>query len=246
VRRRFVILFVTGITGAAVAGILTARHNVAQAYGERPPQLGKIGGLIPAYPDAPFFPMGQALHVDGVDREMAYAVTVDPPETVADRYEAIWTSQGYDVSREMVGDEAWIAAGAPGDPWARTLVITRTAAKETTIVASVREAAELPGDPRIPVPSTCTVVGHTGGRDQGVHTEIVFLACETYLREIIDYYDGALHGTERENAFDEAGVAGSAYVTYAGRDVEVIVAARQDPEADPPKTAATVTWQERR
>ncbi len=241
--RHLVLLVPVALGGAAVLGVLTARHGVAEAYAERSPQLGKIKDLMPQYPNMTFYPMGQSLHVAGVDREMAYGTTVDAPFKVAERYEAIWESQSYDVDRHSADDEEWVSARAPNDPWVRSVVIARSHGR-TTVIASVSAAEAEGDDPRIPVPSFCDAVSHTGARDQGVRTEMVFAACEGYVREVVDYYDAALHGTDRKERIDPASSKGGVFVTYSGSDVEVMLVAKQS-DTDPPMTAVTVTWQER-
>ena len=90
----FLALLAVAMGGAAVAGVLVARRDAAQAFDETAPRFATLSQLIPSYPDSHFFPMGESLAVAGVEREMGYAMTPDPPRKVADRYEGIWQSQG--------------------------------------------------------------------------------------------------------------------------------------------------------
>ncbi|MFC1611178.1 hypothetical protein ACFL6C_09475 [Myxococcota bacterium] len=243
-RRRIVLVLVAGVAVAAMAGVLVARHEHAQAYGEQLQRFEMLTKLIPPYPAAFFYPMGEDLHVDGVSREMAYAMTEDPPRKVADRYEAVFGSQGFEVERFEVGGETWVVASDDKDPWLRT-VMTMPSQGMTMILASVRPLDRLPQLPRVPVPESCRVISHTGARDGGVRTEMAFLVCEGYLSELLDFYDDALYGSRRRVRIQEGGADGSAQVTYSAEGVEVILAALQA-DIDPARVTASVTWQERR
>ena len=171
------------ILGAAVLGVFTAHRDHLEATSSRRPLTGRVGQLIPDYPGTAFFPMGRALHVDGLPREMAYAVTDDEPAKVADRYEAIWESQGYEVDRQDGEVESWVTARASEDPWVRSIVISRSG-RRTTIIASVSGADAHGSAPRVPVPDYCDVVQHTGATDIGIDTQAVMLNCEGYARQV--------------------------------------------------------------
>lgn len=233
---------VVGLLGASVAGILTAQMKQAEAYSERPPVLGRVADLIPLYPNTRFLPMGTNIHVDGVSREMAYATTPDPPHKIADRYEGIWVSQGFRVNRESVGADESVTAS--DEMWVRTVVASPSAGG-STIVASVREAVVRPAKPRIPVPPICSVVSHTGSKDGEVITEMIFLSCEGYLSEVLDFFDDALYGITRNERREGVDRSSGVYVTYAADDLHVILTASQR-DSDPPRVGAAVTWQERR
>lgn len=241
--RYLVALWLLGVAGAAVAGVLAAMQEEAVAYSEPAPRFTNLTDLVPPYPGAAFFPMGDSLNVDGFTREMGYALSGDLPAKVADRYEAIWRSQGFKVERQARQTEQRVTATAQSDPWMRTVVATLSG-ERTAIVASVREVFATPQPPATPVPRFCKVVSYTGGRDQGIMTEMVFLSCEGYLRELVEFYDGALHGTRRIDRF-AAQTDDPVHITYSGSELEVMLSASQLAD-DPPRTVASVTWQERR
>ncbi len=239
--RRFAGVFVFAVAAAAVAGVLTARGDRAEAYGEQRQRFVRLSKLVPIYPGALFYPLGDSVHSGGLDREMAYARTEDPPWKVAERYQGIWESQGLRVRRESQPVRETVTAYAFEDDWVRTLVAESDGA-QTTLVASVRLLDGAMPDPSFPIPESCELVDHTGARDLGVRTEIAYLACAGYLAELLDFYDDLLHGTRRtpKAVADEV-----AFITWSGDALEVTLAASQA-GVDPPATAATLTWQGRR
>ncbi len=238
--RRYGAVLGVAVALAAAAGVLTARQGQLIAYSERPPRFASLDQLVPPYPDAIFYPMGDELRVDGVTREMGYATTPDSATKVADRYEAIWHSQGFRVERRLVGVEEWVTASALEDPWMRTIVATPKGGR-TVIVASVREVWREQAPPKIPMPDTCEAVSDTGSRDKGLHTEVAFLACEAPAREVIDFYDQLLPATRRRSPLQTE--AGTAYLTYTTGELHVSVTVKEI-DTDPPQSAVTVTWQE--
>ncbi|MBI3179858.1 MAG: hypothetical protein HYZ27_09375 [Deltaproteobacteria bacterium] len=238
--RRYGAVLGVALAVAAAAGVLTARQSELVAYSERPPRFTSLDQLVPPYPEAVFYPMGDELRVDGVSREMGYATTLDSATKVADRYEAIWHSQGFKVERRVVGVEEWVTASAIEDPWMRTIVATPKNGR-TVIVASVREMWQDQAPPKIPMPDTCEAMSDTGSRDRGLHTEVAFLACETHARDVIDFYDQLLAATRRRAPLQTE--AGAAYLTYTTDDLHVSVAVKEM-DTDPPQCAVTVTWQE--
>ena len=245
--RRFAAIFFAGCAAAAVAGVLVAHHEDAQALNETSERFVNLSHLIPSYPDAHFFPMGESLGVSGLWREMGYAITPDRPRKVADRYEAIWTSQGFAVDHHSADEGEWVSASALGEPWVRAILATRDGDK-TIIVASVHNLARPLESPPMPVSPLCDIVSDDGAKDHGVQTAQVLMSCKTHLDEIVDYYDGALQGATRSERFGADGSCHDAYITYSERDREVsLIAKESDPDPDgTPRTAVSITWQERR
>lgn len=246
-RRIIMAFFGLAFAGSAAAGVLTSMRDEAVADSERPPRFDKLLSLVPAYPNAYFYPMGERLMTEGVEREMGYALTSDPPRKVADRYESIWHTQGFTVDRNAFEDGEVVTATALGDNWARTIVATGTG-EGTTIVASVREVLQVPQAPKLPVPSSCKVASQSGALDEGVSTEIVFLGCTGFVSEIVEYYDGVMHGKERIEPLAGDEPSGSMHVIYSGRGLNVTVTAMQSPleEDEIPRCTASITWQEQR
>jgi hypothetical protein len=239
--RGFAGLFVLAVAAAAVAGVLVARGEPAQAYGEQLQRFAHLSKLVPIYPGATFYPLGETVHVGGLEREMGYARTPDPPWKVGERYQGIWESQGLRVTRDSLPSRDAVTAHAFEDDWVRTVVAESDGA-QTTIVASVRLLDAPMPEPSFPIPESCEVVDHTGARDEGVRTQIAYLACEGYLVELIDFYDDLLHGaTRKPRAVGEE----VAFITWSAEATEVTLTASQA-DVDPPATAATITWQGRR
>jgi hypothetical protein len=239
--RRFFALLVFAMAAAAGAGVLTARRDAAEAFAEPVHRLAHLPELVPAYPRSFTFPLGESVQVSGMPREMAYALTDDGPWKVADRYEAIWQSQGFRVKRDEHQGSLWVTAFSLADPWVRTVIAT-AAPEGTIILQTVRRLDGVFEAPRVPVPRFCALADQTGGVDDGVRSEMVFLACDAYLNEVIDYYDDALQGTTRTVRLEELGR--SVYLTYSEASREVMLAASQA-DTDPPRTAVSLTWQER-
>ncbi len=240
--RRVVAVFAVALGVAALAGVLVARHDEAQAFAERLVTSATLARHVPPYPDSRAMPLGETVHVSGVARELAYALTVDAPDKVADRYEGIWRSQGLRVERRAHDGAEWVTAFADEDPWVRTVVASATE-RGTVLVQSLRPLRGSAAVPAFPCPAGCVLLDHTGARDGGVTTEVVFLACDGYLAELVDFYDDLLVSLERRERLRESGPA-SLFVTYSGATHEVSLAATES--GDPPRVAATITWQERR
>jgi hypothetical protein len=239
-KRAFAGTFAMAVTVAAIAGVLTARSEHAQAYGEQLQRFEHLSKLVPMYPGASFLPLGESVHVGGLGREMGYALTDDSPWKVGERYQGIWESQGLRVARDSMPTRDTVTAYAFEEDWVRTVVATSDGDR-TTIIASVRILDGAMPEPSFPIPESCEVVNHTGARDDGVRTQIVYLACEGYVPELIDFYDDLLHGARRNPRAVGEGVA---YISYSSDVLEVSLAASQG-GGDPPATAATLTWQER-
>ena len=245
--RLFLVLLAVACGGAAVAGILVSRRDAAQAFNEASPRFASLGRLIPAYPDSRFFPMGESLAISGVEREMGYAVTLDSPRKVADRYEAIWQSQGFRVERRSSDDDEWVSASDLSDPWIRSILATAKGGR-TTIVASVRDTWKAPEPPAVLIAEGCAVLSDDAATDRGVRTQELLLSCRAHLDEVLDYYDGALHGATRREHLGADGSADTAYITYSEVNREVRLMAKEgEPRSDgQPSTAVSITWQEGR
>ena len=245
--KRALAVFVVAVGGAAVAGVLVARHQAAQAFDERAPRFESLSELVPFYPGTRFYPMGESVAVAGVSRELGYAVTHDPIQKVGDRYDAIWQSQGFKVDRRATDDQEWVSASDPSDPWVRSILATRNG-QETVIVATVRDLSRPSTPPLVPIPAVCTTLSDDAARDAGVHTQELLLECRAKVDEILDYYDGALHGSNRRDRLGADGSAGNAFVTYTEERREVRLMAKEgEPGADgQPRTAVSITWQEGR
>ncbi|MBI5510978.1 MAG: hypothetical protein HY903_19630 [Deltaproteobacteria bacterium] len=247
--RRLLALIAIGavlVAGAAVAGVLAARREVAKARADEAPTFANLSRLVPAYPGARFFPMGEALRTAGVWREMGYALTEDSVRQVADRYEGIWRSQGYAVERRGTGAGEWVMAQDLKDPWARAVFVSQVGG-ETVIVASVRDLWRAPEPAPVPVPPDCEVVSDDGARDHGVATSQVLLSCRAHLDEIVRYYDTALAGgVRREHLGANAGDR-QAYLTYADARRQVtLLATESDATPETPRVSVSITWQEER
>lgn len=250
----FVGLFALLCGGSAVFGVLTARRDAAQAYNERAPAYAPQGKYIPDYPGARFYPLGDSLSTEGVERQLGYALTPDLPHKVASRYEGIWHSQGLTVERRrsrdlpevpMDREEEWVSATHPNEPFVRLVGAIRKG-QETIILASVRAANALPGDVDVPRPQECAMGFEDGGKDGGVRTEQVSYVCALPLDEVQGFYDRLMFGAIRKVQLGQDGSARELYVSYraATRHVTVI-ASELAPEADgKPRTSLHLTWQE--
>jgi len=255
-RRAFATAFAISIAGAAVAGVLVARGELAQAYGESLQRFERLSKVIPLYRDSSFYPMGKGLHVDGVSREMAYAVTSDPVWKVADWYEGLWTSQGFQVQRNTVGGEEWIMAMDAHDPWMRTIAAVPGNSDgddhggggggggQTTILASVRPLDTPAAKPKLPVANDCAVISHNGAKDMGVATEMMYLSCNGYVGEVVDFYDEVLYGAVRRGEIHQSATNASGRLVYSSDGLEVILSLQQT-SVEPPRVVVSLTWQER-
>jgi hypothetical protein len=226
------------LLASALAGILLARVPAAQALDEAEPPRTLVDRLIPRYPQARLLSLGGPVHVNGHPRQLAYAVTDDAPSKVAERYEAIWRSQGFEVSRRTVGSEEWVHASSHSDTYLRTVAATRLN-NETAIIASASDAAALPARLLPPLPPTCTPLSRTGSLDAGVASEVLQLVCRARLTELLDYYDRRLGRVAGSEMRDGA----AAVVSYQRGGKEAMVAAHELSE-EPPRTMLILTWQE--
>jgi hypothetical protein len=227
--------------------VFVARHEAAQAYNEQAPRFESLSQLIPFYPGTRFFPMGESIAVAGVTREMGYAITSDSIRKVGDRYEAIWQSQGFKVDRRATEDQEWVSASDANDPWMRSVLATRKGT-ETVIVATVRDLSRPSETPAVPIPDSCTALTDDAAKDGGVRTQQLLLDCRGTTAEVLDYYDGALHGSNRRDRLGADGSSDAAYVTYSEERREVRLMAKEgEPGPDgEPRTAVSITWQEGR
>lgn len=243
--RRWFYIGGMALAASAVLGIFTAWLEDLEAGGSAPPRFEWLQDEIPPYPGAFYYPLGRDLHTNGIPREMGYAVTEDPARKVADRYEAVWQSQGRRVQRRTSGEEEWLLAGEASDPVLRTIVATPVEGGRTVIVASVSRKLELVGEQRVPVPESCDVISSNGARDGVVATELLMLRCAKTLNEVLTFYDRSLANTRRQALVVPTIDHKDAQVTFTGETLNVSLLATQA-EDQPPVTIASVTWQENR
>lgn len=237
--RRPLALYATALVASAIAGIFAARRELAAAGG-LPPPVEAVSRAVPPYPGAPFYALGEELHVDGWARRMAYALTPDAPRRVADRYEAVWRSQGLDVQRRGDGLVSAVGAGLR-----RTVVISEAAPfftgrpDATLLVASVTGDAELRGAPtRLPLPAPCELDESTGARDTFGAAEALQATCALSPDEVEHFYDASLAGLEKF-------VGAPTYIEYNGEGMHVRLSIISTSSA-PPRTRVSLAWQEAR
>lgn len=254
VKSAYGVLLCCGVLVGSVGGILSIESE-ARAVSSSKLMGDHVARFISPYPHSQFYPMGSELHVDGKPRELAYALSEDSPEIVADWYEGIWETQGLLVRRRRLGGEVIVTGSDPIGGWVRTIVATTHREeligpvgfrddRKTVLIASLSEAFEVPVAPSVPVPDFCEVKSYTGARDLGVHTEMVFLRCEASLREVTGFYDREFPEAKRREPLEFGPGSSSAHLTFdtptSGLVLTAVKLAR-----DTPGVAVTLTWQER-
>jgi hypothetical protein len=244
--KRYLLIAAPCLCLSAVWGVLSADVPEVKAYSEYMTGVGRLADEIPAYPDAPFYPLGQGLSVNRMAREMGYAVTPDAVPTVADRFEAVWTSQGFRVSRGMHRevDEQWVIATSPQDPVIRTVVVSAQEDGKTAIIASVRDKLALQRDVLIPKPAECDVIEESGAQDGPIKTETALLQCDAPLVRVLGFYDEALAASKRRAVVEPTLSRPEAELSYSS-DVRQVTLLLRQTLAEQPKTAVSITWQER-
>lgn len=240
--------------GAAGVGILTA-DSVAVADQHSFRGASKLERFIAPYPHSRFFPLGEGIHVNGHERNLAYGLTDDAPERVANWYEGIWTTQGLTLKRHERKGEITVVGIDPLGGWVRTVIASTHGYemlgptgveddRSTVVVASLSESYALRSPPKAPVPQQCHVQSFTGGKDTGVYTEMLFLVCEGFVREVVSFYDRALPTASRKEPIQFTGAESSVHINYSTDTTGVVLTATQSDE-ERPKVAVTLTWQER-
>ena len=240
--RRFAALAALGLVASAGLGVLTARVRPLEAAVEYPPELGIVGVEIPPYPNAQLLPLGDRVHTGGADRAMAYGITPDPAERVAERYAELFRGRGLSVRLRALGDERVITATDLPAGLIRTVVVADTG-NGTSIIASVADPGADEAPLRVPVPPRCDVADRSGATDGALTTEVVTLRCEAAIADVATFYDGRLAGSERRALLEPTVDRKSLRVTYTSARLSVTVAADQPPEPTP-VTAVSVSWQE--
>lgn len=239
---------------AAGMGIVTA-DSVAVADQRAFQGANQLERFIAPYPHSRFFPLGEGVHVNGHDRYLAYGLTDDTPEHVADWYEGIWTTQGLSLKRHEREGEITVVGADPLGGWVRTVIASTHGYemlgptgvdddRSTVVVASLSESYALHSAPKAPIPEQCHVQSFTGGKDTGVQTEMLFLVCEGFVREVVSFYDKALPTALRKEPIKFSGAESSVHINYSTETTGVVLTATQSDEKSP-KVAVTLTWQER-
>lgn len=239
--RAWILIYAGGLGLAVVAGVRSAEVNANSAA---PLRFDPLLDEVPAYPGAPFYPLGDALESDGLTRAMAYAVTADRLEKVQDRYESQWRAAGHDVQRGGDNTQGWVMATSVRDPLVRSVLLTTTDDGRTGIAASSRHKLATAPASRVPRPDTCATLTSQGARDGALRTESVMLRCEARLAEVIAYYDRAWSGAERRVPLDSDDPHGI-LVSYLTAHSSAGLTVRQV-HSEPPVSLVVLTWQEER
>ncbi len=215
----------------------------------------RLERFIAPYPQSQFFPLGEGIHINGHERTLAYGLSADSIGQVADWYEGIWSTLGLEVKRHELDGEITVVGSEPLGGWVRTIVATTHGYKmlgppgvsderSTVLVASLSESYPLPSTPKAPIPPQCHVQSFTGGKDKGVDTEMVFLVCDGFVREVVNFYDKTLPRAARKQPIEFSGAESSVHINYATDSVGVVLTATPS-DSESPKVAVTLTWQER-
>lgn len=249
--RRWLLAAVGAVLVAALAGVVAGHGAVADRHAR--PRLQRLERLVPPPPETLFYPLGEQLHVQGVDRQMAYGLTRASVHKVVARYEGIWRSQGLSVRRQRVptasGDaELWVFGYHADDPWLRTVMATPKHSG-SLVVASIAPAGLQSGPPRVPMPGACSAVSHTGALDGDRRTEMALLDCSAAPRDVMGFYRGLLGSPSKRRQLHTPEGRDGLWASFArdGRRVELsVVQIKRSADARAPelRSAAAVHWQQ--
>jgi hypothetical protein len=227
--RRYALIFAVCVVSAGIAGVLTARD-------EPPPRLSRLLDEIPPLPGSYVYPLGHELHVDGVPREMGWALTDISAEAVLQRYAGQFAARGLEVDRL----ENAVVALSRADRIVRSVVAERRDDGKTVVLTSLSEPMGEPGT-RAPLPPACDEVRSTGARDGAVQTEVASLECAMPIEQLLAWFDAG-GGVRDAQVLPEPGRP-DLHATWSFEGSHVTVLATQTSDS-PPRTAATITWQE--
>ncbi len=223
---------------AAALGVLSASTQ-GEAFTEVQPHASPVEHMIPAYPGAPLWSLGGPLHVDGVPRQLAYALADDSPSKIAAHYAGVWKAQGLEVDEQRVGEQAWVTARAATEPYLRTVAAlpqngrTLLLASVSTVMGTAPKLAELPAG--------CQRVSTSGADDADVATEIVLARCAEDPQQLMHSMEMSLGKPRMRDGSDN----GVLWASWSNNAREVMLAAAPTAGSPATKSTITLTWQRR-